>query len=152
MTTADHLADLYSALDSAHSTMALSSQDWSASRDFAWLYGILVGWSDGEGDALPDLAERFGWSADDMDRLRRLRAAVAGFDLNLVGDLGSAVTGAPKPPPDTSWLHLHERAEEPPTWDAYHAASKAVEKHRERADRAEAEVARLRELLANTNR
>ncbi len=26
--------------------------------------------------------------------------------------------------------------EEPPTWDAYHAASRAVEKHRERADNA----------------
>lgn len=26
--------------------------------------------------------------------------------------------------------------EEPPTWDAYHAASRAVERHRERADRA----------------
>jgi hypothetical protein len=68
---------LREALTNAHGTMALSSQDWGAASDFAWLYGIIVGWSDGEGDALPDLAERFGWSDEAVDRLRRMRAAVA---------------------------------------------------------------------------
>jgi hypothetical protein len=88
------LADLYSALDSAHTTMALSSQDWGVSSDFAWLWGILVGWDaepDGgdvdQGDAMGELAARFRWSEADVARLRRLRAAVAGFDINRVAQL-----------------------------------------------------------------
>ena len=97
------LTDLYSALDSAHATMALSSQDWSVARDFAWLYGILVGWDNeptggdvdqGDGKALDDLAERFGWSDDQVDRLRRLRAAVAAFNLNYAADLEALAEGA----------------------------------------------------------
>jgi hypothetical protein len=91
------LADLYSALDSARSTIAFSSQDWAASADFAWLYGILVGWDDeptggdvDQGDALGKLAARFGWTAENVSLLRRLHAAVAGFDLNRVGDLEAA--------------------------------------------------------------
>lgn len=89
------LSDLYSALDSAHATMALSSQDWGVSRDFAWLWGILVGWDDDptagdvdqDGGAMQELAARFGWTDADVERLRRLRAAVAAFDINRVADL-----------------------------------------------------------------
>lgn len=89
------LTDLYSALDSARSTMVFSSQDWSAVGDFAWLYGILVGWSDDPsggdvdqcGGALAEVAAKFGWSGDDVKRLQRLHAAVAGFDINRVADL-----------------------------------------------------------------
>ncbi len=83
----DLLADVYSALDSARTTMTLSSQDWSTASDVAWLYGILVGWSDEEGDALPSLALRFGWSPADVERLKVLRAAVEAFDVNAIGDL-----------------------------------------------------------------
>jgi hypothetical protein len=91
------LTDLYAALDSAKSTIAFSSQDWAASRDFAWLYGILLGW-DGDpagGDVDQDnamalLAARHGWTDEDVALLRRLHAAVAGFDLNRVGDLEGA--------------------------------------------------------------
>lgn len=36
-----------------------------------------------------------------------------------------------------------EGVEEPPTWDAYWAAVAAIEKHRARADAAEAELARI---------
>jgi hypothetical protein len=68
--------DLREALVSARHCMAFSSQDWSTNADFAWLYGILVGWSDDEGDALPQLAERFGWRPEIVERLRRHRAAV----------------------------------------------------------------------------
>lgn len=97
------LSDLYSALDSARSTMCFSSQDWSVAPDFAWLYGILVGWSDDpsggdvdQDDALPELAARFRWSADDVALLRRLHAAVAAFDINRVAALEAAAgTGAP---------------------------------------------------------
>lgn len=92
------LADLYSALDSARSTIAFSSQDWAASADFAWLYGILVGWSDDPsggdvdqcGGAMQELAARFGWTDENVALLRRLHAAVTGFDLNRVGDLEPA--------------------------------------------------------------
>lgn len=91
------LTDLYAALDSARTTMALSSQDWAVARDFAWLYGILVGWdNDPEGgdveqvDTMSYIAGRFGWNADDVALLRRLHAAVAGFDINRVGDLEAA--------------------------------------------------------------
>lgn len=88
------LSDLYAALDSARTVMALSSNDWAAARDFAWLYGILVGWdNDPEGgdveqiDTMSFLAGRFGWTADDVELLRRLHAAVAGFDINRAADL-----------------------------------------------------------------
>jgi hypothetical protein len=93
--TRDDLATLYSALDSARHTMALSSNDWATNADFAWLWGILVGWDDDptagdvdQGDAMGDLARRFGWSTDDVERLRTLRAAVAAFDLQAVAELG----------------------------------------------------------------
>lgn len=86
------LTDLYSALDSAHTTMALSSQDWGVSRDFAWLWGIFVGWDadsedDDAGDAMSELAARFDWTDADVERLRRLHAAVVAFDINRVADL-----------------------------------------------------------------
>jgi hypothetical protein len=89
------LTDLYSAVDSAKSTMVFSSQDWGGAPDFAWLYGIFVGWPDDptggdvdqDGGAMQELAARFGWSDADVERLRRLRAAVAGFDINRAADL-----------------------------------------------------------------
>jgi hypothetical protein len=89
------LADLYSALDSARTVMALSSQDWGVSSDFAWLWGILVGWDaepddsadEGAGDAMAEVAARHRWSADDVARLRRLRAAVVGFDISRIAEL-----------------------------------------------------------------
>lgn len=86
------LADLYAALDSAHTVMALSSQDWAVSNDFAWLWGIFVGWDaeepdDLSGDAMGEVAARFRWTDADVARLRRLRAAVAAFDINRVADL-----------------------------------------------------------------
>lgn len=57
--------------------MTLSGQDWSAAGDFAWLYALLVGWTGKDGEPRPDLGERFGWPADRVDRLRRLRGAIA---------------------------------------------------------------------------
>lgn len=82
------LPDLYAALDSALTVMTFSSNDWSASGDFAWLYGILVGWENepGDGGSIDELAARFKWSTDDVARLRRLRAAVAAFDINMAAE------------------------------------------------------------------
>ncbi len=78
--TDEDLTALREALTSARRTMAFSSQDWGSARDFAWLYGILVGWSDDEYDAHHQIAQRFGWSDGDVEKLRRLRAAVEAFE------------------------------------------------------------------------
>lgn len=78
--------DLREALMSARHTMTLSSQDWSTASDFAWLYGLIVGWNDdpdevacggvAEGDALSRMAERFGWPDEVVARLKRMRASI----------------------------------------------------------------------------
>ena len=78
--------DLRKALTSARNTMTMSSRDWSTARDFAWLYGLLVGWDDdpdevasgdtAEGDALGRMAERFGWTDEAVARLTRMRASI----------------------------------------------------------------------------
>lgn len=39
--------------------------------------------------------------------------------------------------------------EDPPTWDAYHAASRAVEKHRARADAAEEQLRKALTLIGD---
>jgi len=92
------LSDLYTALDNAATTMTFSSQDWSQSPDFAWLYGILVGWDqdptggdvDQAGGAIAELAANFGWDDEKVALLRRLRAAVEAFDINKVAALSPA--------------------------------------------------------------
>ncbi len=78
--TPDDLAALREALTSARRTMTTSSNDWGSARDFAWLYGILVGWADDEYDAHHQIAQRFGWTGRDVEKLRRLRAAVEAFE------------------------------------------------------------------------
>lgn len=63
---------------SLHDTIVFSSADWGAASDMAWIYGIVVGWSDEEdeeGSALLELSERFGWSPYAVRRLQRLHAA-----------------------------------------------------------------------------
>ncbi len=67
-------AELVAALNSARFVMALSSRDWGGSdkRD-AWLYGIMVWWDE---PAESELAERFGWTEDDVARLRTYSRAV----------------------------------------------------------------------------
>lgn len=88
-------AELLAALDSAQTAIVFAAgRDWAASADEAWLYGILIGWDedptggdvDQNGGAMAELAKRFGWTDEQVVRLRRLRAAVAGFDINQVGD------------------------------------------------------------------
>lgn len=89
------LAALYSALDSAHTRIALDGRDWGSCDTDAWLYGIFVGWDDDpsggdvdqNGSVLDAIATRFGWSAETVARLRMLRAGVKALDLNLLGDL-----------------------------------------------------------------
>ena len=52
--------------------MALSSNDWGSAADFAWIYGIVCGWQDDDADYHPDLAAEFGWSDEQVARLKRL--------------------------------------------------------------------------------
>jgi hypothetical protein len=65
------------ALESLRDTVVFSSNDWSTAPDFAWIYGILVGWTDDDGNnTVGRFAERFGWDAAKVNRLLLHRAAV----------------------------------------------------------------------------
>ncbi len=66
-------APLTAALQSAREAMVFSSQDWSTAPDFAWLYGLLVGW---DGDSIGELQVRFRWADKRVAEMRRLRAAI----------------------------------------------------------------------------
>jgi hypothetical protein len=57
-------------LGALHMAMTLSSMDWGASQDTAWIYGIAVGW---DGPAMSELAAKFNWSAEKVTNLRKLR-------------------------------------------------------------------------------
>ena len=57
-------------LGALHSALTLSSMDWSAAADTAWIYGIAVGW---DGPGMAELATKFGWSDEKIARLRKLR-------------------------------------------------------------------------------
>lgn len=70
-----HAQDRENPFESLRSTLALSSNDWGAARDFAWLWGIVLGWANEDGDAYPELAERFAWPPEAIDRLKQLHTA-----------------------------------------------------------------------------
>jgi hypothetical protein len=69
-------------LESLHGALVTSSQDWGEAGDFAWIYGIVVGWDPDPGDqpdadeafAMADLAQQHGWTPAEVARLRRLHA------------------------------------------------------------------------------
>ena len=60
------------ALFSLRTTMTTDSRDWSLYKRDAWIYGIVVGW----GDALPEISKKFGWSDEDINRLKKYHAEV----------------------------------------------------------------------------
>lgn len=64
-------------LKALHTALALSSQDWGEAADFAWIYGIICGWSDEEDDSYPSLQADFGWSDEQVARLKRLHQKFA---------------------------------------------------------------------------
>ena len=67
--------------------MATDSRDWSANRHDAWLYGLFCGWDCEEPhehddtcgglEAMDEVATHWGWTPDDVARLRRYREAIA---------------------------------------------------------------------------
>ncbi len=78
---------LREALDKARTVVAMSSNDWSSASDFAALFGLLVGWDceapHQHDDTDPDcgfhaqeVADRWGWPAEAVAELRRMRAAI----------------------------------------------------------------------------
>lgn len=64
-------------LDSLHGVLTSSSRDMSLDRKDAWIYGIVVGWSNGapdEEDALSEVCALHGWDQSTKERLQRLHA------------------------------------------------------------------------------
>lgn len=57
--------------ESLSCAIAFSARDYGLDKRDAWVYGIVLGW----GDALPSVAQRHGWSEEDVARLERLRRA-----------------------------------------------------------------------------
>jgi hypothetical protein len=58
-------------------SIATHSRDYGNDPTDAWVYGIVCGWDDGPDDdsrAMIELAEKHGWTEDDVARLRRLHA------------------------------------------------------------------------------
>lgn len=83
------IATIAATLSRAAGMMATDSRDWSRDRSDAWLYGLIVSWECedehehdavmcGGDSALREVAAQHGWSADDVARTRRFRAALQG--------------------------------------------------------------------------
>lgn len=56
-------------------TLAFSSNDWASASDFAWLYGIILGWDSDDPDeesSMPAVAAKHEWSDQQVERLRAL--------------------------------------------------------------------------------
>ncbi|GGF38970.1 hypothetical protein [Williamsia phyllosphaerae] len=67
------------ALNVVDDTMSFSSRDWGASADLAILWAVFCGWDDEDNpteSAYPELAERFGWAAEDVAKFRQFHAAI----------------------------------------------------------------------------
>lgn len=58
-------------LRSVATVIATSSKDWSLHPGDAWIWGIVNGWNR---EALAEVSARHRWTAEDLDRLERLRA------------------------------------------------------------------------------
>ena len=71
--------EIMEVLQSLHGAIVFDSKDYSLNSRAAWIYGIVVGWGADEideDDALPEVAEKHGWSDGDVRRLTRLHRAV----------------------------------------------------------------------------
>lgn len=63
------MSDSLCPIESLFSTIVFSSKDWSLNKNDAWIYGIIVGWSD---ESLSYLKHTFMWSDETVDRLKIL--------------------------------------------------------------------------------
>lgn len=69
--------------ESLRNLLAFSSKDWGATREDAWIYGIVFGWDTEPEDlvddeasdaAMVELAAKHGWDDGEVTRLRGLHA------------------------------------------------------------------------------
>lgn len=59
------------ALESIECAIAFDVRDWSEDRRSAWIYGIILGWDDGdEFDASKEICKKFSWDKDDIKRIK----------------------------------------------------------------------------------
>ena len=58
-------------LKSLRNTVVFGAKDWSVDKRDAWIYGIIVGWND---ESLENLAKKYHWSPEHIQRLKRLNA------------------------------------------------------------------------------
>ena len=58
-------------LDSLHCTLVFATNDWSADRRGAWLYGIVVGWGK---EGLAEFEEKGFWNEEASKRLAKLHS------------------------------------------------------------------------------
>lgn len=60
------------AIESVQRSLVVHPMDMSSDRRMAWIYGILVGW----GDALPEVAQKHGWTPKDVQTILGHRRAI----------------------------------------------------------------------------
>lgn len=60
---------MYNSLESIRDTFVKSSKDWGATKQDAWLYGIIVGW---DWKSYKELSKMWNWSKDDVDLNKKL--------------------------------------------------------------------------------
>lgn len=93
------LDELQQALRNVKRNVLFSDTDWSLGESEAWIYGILVGWSD---EILDDLAVRLNWNDVSLNALRALRRAVRlvqDTDLKTLGKHLPELKSEPLDPP-----------------------------------------------------
>lgn len=54
---------------SLQTVIATSGRDWANSPDYAWIYGVVVGW---DATSLTELSAKFGWKQETLDQLTSL--------------------------------------------------------------------------------
>ena len=65
--------DIAEVLDSLHSAMATWAGSWSEDHRLAWIYGIIVGWNEGE----EDIFEKYKWDEENRERFKKYRQVMA---------------------------------------------------------------------------
>ena len=77
-TEIDSLTGEKNPFESLKTVIATDVKDWSTDKRNAWIYGIVLGWSDfddpesPEESAMEELREQFGWTDADVARLKWL--------------------------------------------------------------------------------
>lgn len=73
---AEKLARLAQAFESIHNAIVFGSKDWSVYSKDAWIYGIVVGWDDSEGEATREICQRHKIKPEDLARMRSMHRVV----------------------------------------------------------------------------